>query len=137
MIYNGIIAKKIEHIQERILKLESLKPLSIKILNDDFFLKSGIERTLQVGIEAMIDIAERIISIEGITPATTSFNALKRLQDLKILKDADRYKRMIQFRNFIVHRYESIDSEIIVDICNSILDDFKFFLNEIESYEKS
>jgi uncharacterized protein YutE (UPF0331/DUF86 family) len=135
MKYNGVIIKKIEIIEERVLKLEHLVPLQSNLLEKDFFLKSGIERTLQVCIEAVIDIAERIISLEDISPATTAFNALSKLEDIGILADAQHYKKMIQFRNFIVHRYEAVDNEELVFICNNKLNDFKDFINEIQLYE--
>lgn len=135
MKYNGIIVKKIEIIEERLLKLEKLLPLTTEVLANDFFLKSGVERTLQVCIEAVIDISERIISLEGGSPATSSFNALKKLEDYGILEQADNYRKMIQFRNFIVHRYESIDNEELVFICNTKLNDFKDFIVELQNYE--
>lgn len=135
MKYNGVIVRKIEIIEERLLKLEMLTPLTTQTLARDFFLKSGIERTLQVCIEAVIDIAERIISLEGLSPATCSFNSLKRLEDLDILKDAEKYKGMIQFRNFIVHRYESIDAQELVNVCNNHLQDFREFIVEIKRHE--
>ena len=135
MKYNGVILKKMEIIEERILRLEKLLPLKIEKLEKDFFLKSGIERILQVCIEAVIDIAERIISLENASPATSAFNALKKLEYLEILEHAEKYKKMIQFRNFIVHRYESINNEELVFICNNQLNDFKDFINEMQDYE--
>lgn len=135
MKYNGVITKKIEHIDECLIKIEQLLPLKITDLEKNFFLKSGIERVLQVSIEAVIDIAERIISLEGYAPVTTSFKALEKLEDIKLIKNAEKYKNMIQFRNFIVHRYESIDNEILIDICNNKLNDLKDFLKEIMNYE--
>ena len=135
MKYNGVITKKIEQIESRLLKLKSILPLTTEVLQNDFFLKSGVERTLQVCVEAVIDIAERIISLENLSPATTSYSAFKKLEEINIIKDADKYKKMVQFRNFIVHRYESINNEELVYICNHQLDDFWDFIREIENYD--
>lgn len=41
---------------------------------------------------------------------------------------------MIQFRNFIVHRYEQVDIEILVEIVNRRLSDFERFRNEVLAY---
>ncbi|HIP38849.1 MAG TPA: DUF86 domain-containing protein [Desulfocapsa sulfexigens] len=41
---------------------------------------------------------------------------------------------MIQFRNFIVHRYEKVDVEILAGMVNKYLKDFKQFKNEVLSY---
>ena len=134
MRYNGVISKKIDIIQERLIKLRSLLPVRTQQLKKDFFLKSGIERILQVNVEAMIDIANRINSLEGNSPLTDSFASIKRLEDLKILKDAEKYKPMIKFRNFIVHRYETVEDSELVNICNNHLSDFEKFIKEIENY---
>jgi len=133
MKYNGIISRKLENISQRVEKLRQLGSLSADRLEEDYFLRSGIERTLQVCVEAMIDIAERIISLKNRPPATTSAKALAQLESLGIIASSAAYSDMIKFRNFIVHRYEAIDISILLDICNTKLDDFDRFIHEISS----
>ncbi len=135
MKYNGIIAKKIEVIEDRVLKLKTLLPLNTQKLQDDYFLKSGIERTLQVCVEVIIDIAERIIALEKLTPVTSSYKAIERLEVMRVIKMASKYKSMIQFRNFVVHRYESVENEELVSICNNYLNEFNDFIKEIQNYD--
>jgi uncharacterized protein YutE (UPF0331/DUF86 family) len=135
MKYNGVIQRKVERIAENTSKLRTLLPVSVERLRGDFFLKSGIERTLQVSIEAMIDIANRLTSLANHPAATDSYQSLVGLQELGVIKQADRYRNMIRFRNFIVHRYESIDPENIASILAQHLDDFDRFVQEIESHE--
>ena len=43
---------------------------------------------------------------------------------------------MVQFRNFIVHRYERVDDEILVGMVNRHLGDFEHFRTEILAYVK-
>lgn len=43
------------------------------------------------------------------------------------------YKDMVRFRNFIVHRYEQIDPEIIYSIASRKLNLFAQFVDEIRS----
>ncbi len=135
MKYNGVIQRKIERIAENTRKLRSLLPVSSEQLEKDFFLQKGIERTLQVSVEAMIDVANRIGSLENQPPASESFGSLKTLQDLEVLQDAERYRDMIRFRNFVVHRYESIETEILVAILTNHLCDFDHFIKEIQGHE--
>ena len=134
MKYNGVIRRKLDVIAQRVSKLRNRSPLTTDELENDFFLRSGIERTLQVCVEAMIDVANRIIFLEGRPPSTESFASLQQLQDLKILKDAELYRSMIKFRNLIVHRYEQIETDILVMIVNQCLDDFDRFAQEIENH---
>ncbi len=135
MNLNGIVSAKIDQIAEGTDKLRSLKELSLEKLQTDYFLKRGIERTLQVSIEAVIDIANRIISLLDHPPAPTSFRALEILKDKGVIADALNYRKMIQFRNFIVHRYESINDEILLDILQNHLNDFDRFVEEIKVYD--
>jgi uncharacterized protein YutE (UPF0331/DUF86 family) len=51
-----------------------------------------------------------------------------------ILGRYDAYFKMVQFRNFIVHRYESVDNAVLVDMVNRRLVDFERFRNEILAY---
>jgi uncharacterized protein YutE (UPF0331/DUF86 family) len=133
MTLNGIVLHKFELLGKNTRKLKGLLPISVKDLRGDFFLKKGIERTLQVSIEAMIDAANRLCSLEEQPPATSSFNALKQLEDLGFIEDAEYYRDMIRFRNFVVHRYENVRDEVIVDILRNHLDDFNRFINELKS----
>ena len=54
-----------------------------------------------------------------------------------VISDRDAYRKMVQFRNFFVHRYESMDVEILADVVNNRLSDFEAFRSEILKYEKS
>ena len=72
MKQNGLIHRKLELIADNTRKLRALLPLSIERLRGDFFLKNGIERTVQISIEAMIDVANRIASLENQPAAADS-----------------------------------------------------------------
>jgi uncharacterized protein YutE (UPF0331/DUF86 family) len=43
-------------------------------------------------------------------------------------------REMVRFRNFIVHRYERVDVEILVAMVNRHLTDFEHFRSEILNY---
>jgi len=135
MKYNGVIQRKLDLIAQRVSKLRNRGPFKTAELEKDYFLRSGVERTLQVCVEAMIDIANRIIFFEGRPPSTESFASLVQLQDLQIIKDAQSYRNMVKFRNLIVHRYEQIEAEILATIVNKHLDDFERFAGEIQAHE--
>ncbi len=134
MKVNGVILKKLEVIQETLCKLRELENITVQKLNEDFFLKKGIERSLQVCVEAVIDIAHRFISLENLPPCSTSNKALELIESIGVIKSASYYKPMVQFRNIVVHRYEVIDTEIIIGILQNHLGDFDKFINEVYHY---
>ena len=59
---------------------------------------------------------------------------MDRVIRMGILGRHDAYSKMVQFRNFLVHRYERVDNEILVDMVNRRLVDFECFRNEILAY---
>ena len=131
MKHNGVILKKFAILEDEVARLRALGELSASRLDGDHFLKHGIERSLQICVEIVIDVAQRLLSLEGRPPAPTAFDALAGLASLKRIAQADRYRPMIQFRNFIVHRYEQIDSSVLSGILARHLDDFTAFRNEV------
>jgi len=56
------------------------------------------------------------------------------LYQLGILGRHDAYSKMVQFRNFVVYRYERVDNAILADMVNLRLVDFEQFRNEILTY---
>ena len=84
-------------------------------------------------IEAIIDICEYILAIESISAPDTSSNVVKKAIEIGIITNNPEYLEMIRFRNFIVHRYEKIDLEIIYAIVSKKLPVFRNFIHEIRN----
>jgi len=133
MKYNGIIENKLRVIEEKVEMIQSWSIDSFSKLQTSSVLQNAVERALQVAIEAMIDIAERILALKKIPPQKTSSGSMKKLQEFKILKNASDYEEMIRFRNFIVHRYDKIDLKIVYNIISKMLPRFYQFVDEIRN----
>ena len=131
MKYNGVILKKFSVMDDEIARLRALGGVTTARLDGDHFLKHGIERALQICVEVVVDVAQRILSLEGRQPAPTAFDALDGLQAMGIIASAERYRSMVQFRNFVVHRYERVDSAVLIEILTHHLDDLTAFRNEV------
>lgn len=131
MKYNGVILKKFAVMDDEVARLQGLGPLTTARLDSDHFLKHGIERALQICVEIVVDVAQRILSMEGRQPAPTAFDALNGLEAMGVIASAERYRAMIQFRNFVVHRYERVDSSVLISIVDSHLDDLSTFRDEV------
>ena len=131
MKYNGVILKKFAVMDDEIARLRALGSVTTAVLDKDHFLKHGIERALQICVEVVVDVAQRILSLEGRPPAPTAFDALNGLEAMGVIVSAERYRSMIQFRNFVVHRYERVDSIVLVEILSHHLDDLIAFRAEV------
>ncbi|MBE0648328.1 MAG: DUF86 domain-containing protein [Bacteroidales bacterium] len=66
-----------------------------------------------------------------ITPLRSAAENMQKLQEPGILSSRPEYADMVKFRNFIVHRYERIDMEIIYSILRNKLPLFRHFITEI------
>ncbi|MCK5912555.1 MAG: DUF86 domain-containing protein [Desulfuromusa sp.] len=131
---NGVILRKLESLDEVLRELESLGQVSIEILADDWLTRRAIERDLQVLVEIVLDICQRLISLANEVPDTTGSAAVKKCVELGVLSGVDPFRKMVQFRNFIVHRYEQVDIGILVGMVNENLKDFKQFKDEVLNY---
>ncbi len=131
---NGVILQKLQTLDEVLLELHSLGKVKVVQLNNDWRTRRAVERDLQVLVEIVIDVCQRIISLAGQTPATTGADAIARCIQLGALSDQAPYRKMAQFRNFIVHRYERVDTAILADMVNHRLRDFEQFRSEILTY---
>lgn len=136
MRYNGVITKKLSTLYSELGLLRGVASITVSRLESDKLFKHGIERSLQICVECMLDIANRISSINSLGPHATSMDAMLALQHCGVIRDANDYIVMVKFRNFIVHRYESVDSAILVDICQNRLIDFERFAREIEGGDR-
>jgi uncharacterized protein YutE (UPF0331/DUF86 family) len=89
--------------------------------------------TLQVAIQAALDVASHIMSDERLGEPRTNrdlFTFLARQGHLPG-ELADRLGRMAGFRNVLVHGYQDVDLAIVRDILVNRLDDLLGFVRAI------
>lgn len=104
--YNAVIQRKLALLDSQVSKLGShLEHVTCEEFTKDWALRSMAERALQVAVEIMIDIAERIIAIRGAGPVASASEAIKKLVEMKVIKTEEPYTKMVRFRNLIVHEY--------------------------------
>lgn len=135
MKHNGIIERKLGLLADQIIKIkENIGEPTIEEFEGNWLLVSGAERALQVAVEIMIDIAERILALENAGPAAFAADAMQKLEAIRVIKSAETYSDMVRFRNLIVHEYEIIDHRVLYDVIINKLDDFNLFRKEIDQY---
>jgi len=97
-----------------------------------------IERNLEVAAQAAIDIANRIISIEGLEKPRDYYEAILRLGEAEILPlDFAQYLAPIAgFRNILVHDYMDIDWNEVHSNLHQ-LHDLSKFMDYVKKWMKS
>jgi len=133
MEYNAVIHRKFALLDKYLIQLQNeLKTVNIETFKNDWALQRMTERVLQVMVEIVIDVAERIIARKNAGPTATAAEAMEKLVELAVLKSAKPYADMVRFRNLIVHQYEEIDPTIVFNIAKNQIDAFRQFRDEID-----
>jgi len=133
MPINGVVESKLRFLEQVLADLESWPLGSPAEFAGNSMLRRAVERALQLAVESMIDVSERILAAKHLSPVDAAAQNFKRLHEMGILKDADRYTEMARFRNFIVHRYEQIEPEIVYGLAKNKLGRFRDFIDEIRT----
>lgn len=133
MQLNGVVQRKLALLDAQVMRLKQhLDGVTLEAFADDWVLRSMAERALQVSVEIVIDVAERIIALQGGGPVATAAEGIERLVAMGVLVSAEPFKNMVRFRNLIVHEYEVIDPTVLYDIAVNRLDDFRLFRDQID-----
>ena len=136
MKVNGGISGKLKNLDTVLSRLRSLGAVNEQQL-EDWVLHSAIERSLQVAVEIVIDICHRLNSLSGRSPAASARDAVEGCVKLGVLSSTDTLSHVIGFRNLVVHRYEHVETQILIDIVNNHLDDFDDFRAKVLDYVSS
>ena len=137
MEFNGVIERKLSLLADQVLKIKNYIPTgSYEDFAQNWLAVSAAERALQVAVEIMIDIAERILALENAGPAAYASDAMKKLELLGVIQSADLYEKMVKFRNLIVHEYEEIDHHILYEVLTEKLEGFDNFRDEVYRYNR-
>jgi uncharacterized protein YutE (UPF0331/DUF86 family) len=117
--------------------LEPFKAKKKEELLQDPYLQDIIERNLEVAAQAVIDIANRIISIEGLEKPRDYYEAIMRLGEADILpiEFATALAPIAGFRNILVHDYMDLNWDEIYKNLHQ-LNDIKRFMESIKAWAK-
>jgi len=72
MKYNGVIESKLRIIEEKLEAIYSWNITTFEQFNQSDLLQNAVERALQVAVEVMIDVSERILALEKVPLANIS-----------------------------------------------------------------
>ena len=129
MVDKTLILRKLSEVAQYLLQVKEYAGISVEQYVSDWKTQRIVERTLQMMIETCVDIAGHIISDKAFrTPASYS-DTFKVLYENGVLPTSlfSKMEKMAEFRNVVVHHYDTIDAEIVVGILRRDLDDFSDF----------
>jgi uncharacterized protein YutE (UPF0331/DUF86 family) len=123
-----LVEKKLAAIVSAVSDLRRLA--HVEALRHDVREERFIEHTLQLAIQAALDVASHIVSDESLGEPQTNrhlFDLLARAGWLDAAL-ADQLSRMAGFRNVLVHGYDDVDLGVVEDIVHHRLNDLLQFV---------
>lgn len=100
---------------------------------EDFLRQDAIAINIQRACEQCIDLANHVIRVRKLGLPKESRDSFRMLAGSGIIPGdlADRLCRMIGFRNILVHEYQQLDIQLMVDIIENRLEDLLDFTNHV------
>lgn len=74
-----------DELNERLRRLEPLRARPLDEFLQDAYLRDIVERNLEIAIQCCIDIAHRIISLEGALKPRDAYDGILRLGELGVI----------------------------------------------------
>ena len=95
-----------------------------------------VEHTLQTAIQAAIDVATLIVTERklGEPDATRSLFSLLAQDGWLTATDITVWRRIIGFRNIVVHRYLDVDPAVVRSVLESNVEDLHRFVRSIRDH---
>lgn len=129
------LREKVEEILGYYEELQEDLPSEDKFL-EDRLTRRGIEKTVELIADAIIDVALMIISGMGYDKPEDSRGAITLLQQKGILSKAvaAQVQDFVSFRNLLVHRYAKIKGQQEYQSIQEEHEDIPHFVKEIEKF---
>ena len=126
-----LVAKKLAFIETCVQDLRTMaEPQRI---GSDVREERFVQHTLQIAIQAALDIASHVVSDDRLGEPKTNHELFELLARNGMLPQelAQTMRAMVGFRNILVHGYAQVQPDIVKDIVENRLDDLLTFVTAI------
>jgi uncharacterized protein YutE (UPF0331/DUF86 family) len=127
----ALVAKKLAFIETCVRELRTLaRPERIA---DDLREERFVEHTLQLAIQAALDVGSHVVSDDRLGEPETGRDVFRLLGRSGVLMPelVGRLERMAGFRNVVVHLYQEVDLGLVRDVVENHLGDLLEFVEAI------
>lgn len=132
------ISRKLRFMKRYVDFLKSHRAISAEELEENYELRSAIERNLELALESMLDIGEIIISEKGFEKPEDYKSVMLILGKEGVLPKvfAEKLVPAVGVRNILVHMYTEVDVKKICEFLRGNLGDFDEFAKHVANYLK-
>jgi uncharacterized protein YutE (UPF0331/DUF86 family) len=136
MINRTFVETKLSYIQTYYEELEGILGYSDQEITGNILRLRALERIIQLIVDEMTDINSHIIRYAQLGVPEDFQSTFLVLAERNILPEefARRLAPVVGLRNRLVHRYEKIDLEILLNMIRKNKEDFKEYVGHILKY---
>jgi len=129
VVDKDLLLRRLADLDQYVEQASEFRTVTIDQYRRDWKTQRIVERTLQMAIEACLDVANHVVADRQLRVASTYAEIFEVLGDAGLLEQNLREGliRMARFRNILVHDYARIDPAVVVRILQEHLDDFRRF----------
>jgi uncharacterized protein YutE (UPF0331/DUF86 family) len=131
---NDVVLNKKESIERCIKQIRHYySTSSVEPFEEDYLRQDAIALNLQRACEHCIDLANYTIRVRKLGLPKESRDSFRLLADNRIIPRelSSRLEGMVGFRNVLVHEYQRLDINLMVDVIENRLDDLLHFVDKI------
>jgi uncharacterized protein YutE (UPF0331/DUF86 family) len=139
MVDKELLSRKISRLRSYLEELKSAENIDWGKYQSDSRAKAFVERYLHLAIEEVMDIANHFVSFYKWREPIGYRDLFLILKEHGIISEKylPTFQNMASFRNMLVHRYETIDDELVFGIFKERLDDFELLITVVVNWVES
>lgn len=128
-----LVETKLESLRRCVERIAGKTPSSVEQLVRDPDVQDIIALNLQRAVQLSVDVAVHLIAETDAAPPSTMAENFEILQKLEVIDSvlAERLTKAVGFRNIAVHSYQTINWNVVYQICRHHLEDFRQFTKAV------
>jgi uncharacterized protein YutE (UPF0331/DUF86 family) len=133
------ILAKIDELESYQSELEKIMPTDYSIYSSSVEKRRACERLLQISIESVLDICHILVTGLKLGVPSDEDDVFYKMKKEKIIDPElhELLQGMKGFRNILVHKYGTVDDELVFEMLTERLSDFERFKKSILDYLKN
>jgi uncharacterized protein YutE (UPF0331/DUF86 family) len=138
MVDRELVSRKLSRLRGYLDELRLSQDITWRKYQSDLRTRAFVERYIHLAIEEVIDVANHLVSSSQWREPTSFRDLFSILAQHGVIPDDQllTYQNMASFRNMLVHRYESIEDEVVFGIFKKRLGDFDLFIGLVGDWVK-
>lgn len=139
MVDVDLIKRKLILIENKKRDLNRFPVKGLDGFKHDIMMQKAVEKLLEEMVQICIDVGKHIVADEKMTMPDDNTAVFDILAQNRVITDhtSSLMKKMVGFRNILVHMYERVDVETVYINYRKRLSDFDVFTAEVLEYLES